>query len=173
MDEAKKEAVIVIDALNGFLEPGHPLYCGEDARRIVPQIERLLKSKPTAAKVFLCDSHAEHDPEFRMFPPHCVEGTAESQVVPELSPFVGQTVKKQTLDGFFRTDLEQVLKGIGPDVVYVVGVCTDICVLYAVEGLRVRGYEVVVPKHCVASFDQDAHEWALRHLERVLGARVG
>ena len=35
-------AVIVIDMLRGFLEEGHPLYCGKKARAIIPNIGRLL-----------------------------------------------------------------------------------------------------------------------------------
>jgi hypothetical protein len=29
-----------------------------------------------------------------------------------------------------------------------------------------------VPVDCVASFDPDAHQWALTHLERILGAKL-
>ena len=35
--------VIVIDMLRGFLEDGHPLYCGIEAREIIPNMRRLLK----------------------------------------------------------------------------------------------------------------------------------
>jgi hypothetical protein len=31
---------------------------------------------------------------------------------------------------------------------------------------------VEVPSDCVASFKQDAHEWALSHLKNILGATV-
>ena len=54
----------------------------------------------------------------------------------------------------------------------VVGVCTDICVLHTVADARSRDYEVEVPVDCVASFDPEAHKWALQHMERVLGATI-
>ena len=54
----------------------------------------------------------------------------------------------------------------------VVGVCTDICVMHTVADLRNRNYDVEVPKDCVASFDQDNHEFALKHMKSVLGAEI-
>ncbi len=167
-----KDAIVVVDALNGFLQPGYPLYCGDDARSIIPNVVSLLASRPDAARVFVCDSHRESDPEFGVFPPHCIEGTDEARVISELEAFPGRIVKKQTFDGFFGTDLADVLDELAPQRVYVVGVCTDICVLYTVAGLRLRGFEVIVPKKCVASFDKDSHEWALGHFVNVLGAKV-
>lgn len=52
------------------------------------------------------------------------------------------------------------------------GVCTDICVLHTAADARNRDYPVEVPADCVASFDARAHQWALRHMERILGARI-
>ena len=166
------EAIVIVDMLNGFLQPGNPLYCGDGARAIIPNVVSLLSSKPDAARIFVCDSHTKSDPEFAMFPPHCIEGTDEARVVSELEAFPGRIVRKRTFDGFFGTDLADILEELAPDKVHAVGVCTDICVLYTVAGLRLRGYEVIVPRNCVASFDKDSHKWALRHFADVLGAEV-
>lgn len=35
-------AILVIDMLRGFLEPGNPLFCGEASRHIIPTVRRLL-----------------------------------------------------------------------------------------------------------------------------------
>ena len=171
MGEAK-EAIVVVDMLNGFLQPGYALYCGDDARAIIPNVVSLLASKPDAARIFVCDSHGKSDPEFKMFPPHCVQGTDEARVISELEAFSGRIVRKRTFDGFFGTDLADILDELVPQKVYAVGVCTDICVLYTVAGLRLRGFEVIVPKKCVASFDKDSHKWALGHFVNVLRVEV-
>ena len=42
--------VLVTDMLRGFMEEGCPLYCGANARRIIPCIQRLLE-KETAAGI--------------------------------------------------------------------------------------------------------------------------
>ena len=54
----------------------------------------------------------------------------------------------------------------------VCGVCTDICVLHTVADARNHDYQVEVPVDCVASFDLAAHEFALRHMEGILGAKL-
>jgi len=167
-------AILVIDVLRGFFEEGYPLYCGQAGRSIIPNIQRLLEQGiAEGAKVFfLCDQHSPDDPEFEMFPPHCVAGTAEAEIIPELAHYPGEIVAKYRYIGFFGTALEDKLKELGPEKLVVCGVCTDICILYAVADARIRDYEVEVPVDCVASFNENGHKWALEHMEKVLGAKL-
>lgn len=166
--------VLVSDMLRGFLEEGYPLYCGESARRIIPNIKRLLEREIAQGSTvfFLCDHHAPDDPEFKMFPPHAIEGTAEAEVIPELAKYKGEIIPKKTYSSFFGTPLEDKLKKLKPDKIIVCGVCTHICVLYAVADARIRGYEVEVPIDCVASFDEKSHRFALDYIENTLGAKL-
>ncbi|GAG15158.1 unnamed protein product, partial [marine sediment metagenome] len=41
--DAMARVVIVSDMLRGFLEEGYPLYCGIEARSIIPNIQKLLE----------------------------------------------------------------------------------------------------------------------------------
>jgi len=167
-------AVIVIDMLRGFLEEGNPLYCGERARRIIPNVQRLLEENiAQGAKVFyLCDHHDPDDLEFKMFPPHCVAGTPEAELIPELAQYPGEIIAKNRYSGFFDTQLKEKLEALQPGKLIVCGVCTDICVLHTVADARNRNYEVEVPVNCVASFDLAKHKFALEHMEKVLGAKL-
>ncbi len=169
-----KEAVLVVDMLKGFLEPGYPLYCGDGSRNIIPKVVNLLKDKTASAVplLYLCDNHHQEDPEFSMYPAHCIRGTEESRIIDELSPYPGNIIPKTTFSGFYQTDLERRLKEISPQTIFVVGVCTDICIQYVVADLRVRGYETVVWEECVASFNQEGHHHALGYMEKILGAKV-
>jgi nicotinate phosphoribosyltransferase len=166
--------VIVSDMLRGFLEEGYPLYCGIEARRIIPNIQKLLERElEQSSKIFyLCDQHIPDDPEFKMFPPHCIEGTEEAELIPELSQYAGEIIPKRTFSGFYNTPLDKKLKAIKPETIVVCGVTTHICVLNAVIDARNRGYEVEVPIDCVASFDKKAHFFALDYMEKVLGAKL-
>lgn len=56
--------------------------------------------------------------------------------------------------------------------VVLMGDYTDICVLYGAFDLRMRGYAVEVPAAAVTSFDKAQHEWALGHMQKVLGVQV-
>ena len=171
-----KRALIVVDMLVGFLEEGKPLYCGEDARAIIPFVKDKVDEFVTSGEpvIFVKDSHAPDDAEFKMFPPHCVVGTDETELVAELRPYESKAtvVPKSRYSGFYNTSLATLLWELKPDLVEVVGVCTNICVLYTVEGLRNRDYRVVVHRDGVASFDESAHEFALAQMKDVLGAEI-
>jgi len=168
------KAVLVVDMLRGFLEEGYPLYCGARARQIIPNVRGLLKQElAEGSKVFfVCDHHAADDPEFKMFPPHCIEGTAEAEVVPELAQYPSEVIPKRRFSAFFDTPLEQKLSQLKPEKLIVCGVCTDICVLHTVADARNRDWKVEVPVDCVASFDERAHLFALEHMEKTLGAKL-
>jgi len=167
-------AVLVIDMLCGFLEEGYPLYCGTEARNIIPNVKRLLERElEQNSKIFyVCDHHKPDDPEFTMFPPHCIEGTAEAEIIPELSPYPGEVIPKRTFSSFYNTPLDEKLEALKPETIVICGVCTHICVLQAVIDARNRGYEVEIPVDCVASFDKRAHFFALDYMEKVLGAKL-
>ena len=166
--------VIVVDMLRGFLEEGHPLYCGPAAREIIPCVRRVLQRESEAGStiIYLADTHEPDDKEFEMFPPHCVRGTSECEVIPELAEYPGIVIPKTRYSGFFGTDLDERLRELAPDKLIVVGVCTDICVMHTVADARNRDYAVEVPADCVASFDAEAHAFALKHMEKVLGAII-
>jgi nicotinamidase/pyrazinamidase len=168
------DAVLVIDMLRGFLEEGHPLYGGAKVRNIIPNIQRLLEKEISkGSKIFfICDNHDPDDLEFQMFPPHCIAGTAEAEIIPELSKFVLEIIKKKRYSAFYGTDLEKKLKKLKPGKLIICGVLTNICVMYTTADARNRDYKVEIPVNCVASPDEAAHRFALEHMEKVLGARL-
>jgi len=173
-DRHMANAVLVIDMLRGFLEEGYPLFCGEQARRIIPNIRNLLQQEmEKGSKVFfICDRHDPDDLEFKMFPPHCVSGTEEAEIIPELSDYPGEVITKNRYSGFYKTVLEERLQAVRPEKLIVCGVCTDICVMYTVADARNRDYEVEDPTDCVASTNEEGQRFALDHMEKVLGARL-
>ncbi len=180
MGEPVRKVIIVVDVLNGFCRRGN--LASARLGSVVPAIRDYLEREIAtgAVPVFLADTHRPDDPEFAVFPPHCVEGSGEERVVDELQEFIpqGALVPKSRYSGFYGTDLEGILAGLRPDVVEVVGVCTDICVLHTVADLRNRDYAVVVRPDLVATYDAPGHEgdavdaFALDHMRDVLGARV-
>ena len=166
------DLLIAVDMLRGFCEEGYPLYCGQPGRDIIPVVrERVLAYREAGSPViFLCDNHAEDDPEFELYPPHCIAGTAESEIIPELREFAEQAIvlPKTTLSCLLNTGLEERLAQLRPQRVELVGVCTNICILFAAYELRIRGIAVTVPRAAVTSFDLEAHEWALKQMVDVL-----
>ena len=166
---------LVVDMLKGFLEPGHNLY-HEESRRIIPNVQRLLAQEQAAGShlLFLADHHDPDDLEFNVFPVHCVIGTEETLVIPELSEYVApdNLVPKKRYSGFFNTDLAERLTALTPEKLLVCGVATNVCVLHTTSDARNRDYEVELYSDCVSGPDPEAHRWALSHCRQVLGASV-
>lgn len=107
------------------------------------------------------------------FPLTPLRGVGGGQVIPELTPPLGALVLDKTrFTAFYRTDLEKILAEAQPEEVWVTGVVTSICVMDTVGDLRNRDYTPVVPVDAVADFDPQFHEFALKRMERVYGAKL-
>ncbi len=170
-----KKALIVIDMLNDFIREGGALEVGPAARAIVPRVRERLEEfrREKRIVVFVADHHAPNDSEFRMCPKHCVAGTEGAEVIPELERKVSDYfVPKTRYSAFFKTDLDDILQQEKVIEVEVVGVCTSICVMHTVADLRNRGISVTVPRDAVTDLDEESHNFALKHMKRVLGAEV-
>jgi len=171
--------LLVVDMLNDFIYENGSLYCGPSAASIVDRVAALVKdfNYKDEPIIFIMDAHEPDDLEFTRFPKHCVKGTPGAEIIAELA-FMAKTgqqvkmIKKNRYSGFYKTNLEEILQQLEPEEVHVVGVCTNICVLYTVEELCNRDYKVVVHRDAVASFDDEAHKWALKQIESVLGATI-
>ncbi len=171
------DVVLIVDMVRGFLEEGYPLYCGPQARVIIPRVQSLLERELARGSrvIFLCDHHRPDDLEFEMFPRHCVEGTPEVEVIPELASYLGdlgEVMPKRRYSAFYGTPLAERLEELGAERLIVCGVCTDICVMHTAADARNRDYPVEVPADCVASFDDRMHGFALEHMEKVLGVKI-
>jgi len=168
-------ALVIVDMLVDFVEESGKLYCGPAARVIIPRIQeeaRRARGKGEMV-IYLCDRHRADDSEFGLFPPHAVEGTRGAEVCGELAPLPGdRVIAKRRFSGFAGTDLDLTLREQGIAGLRLTGVCTNICVLYTAADARMLGYAVDVVADAVASFDDEAHRWALRELAKTLGARM-
>ena len=171
-----------IDTQLDFLYPAGALYV-PGAERIVPTIARL--NRYAAAHgipvISTTDAHAEDDPEFKQWPPHCVAGTigqhkAEATllekrvVVPNrecalaLDGAQQIVVEKQHVDAFTARHLARVLETLAADRFVVYGVVTEICVLFAARGLLKYGKPVTIVIDAVAALNGDASDRALAEI---------
>jgi nicotinamidase/pyrazinamidase len=171
-----------IDSQLDFLYPAGALYV-PGAERIVPAIARL--NRHAAAHgipvISTTDAHTEADPEFRVWPHHCIAGTwgqrkAEATlldrriVVPnrdcriELAGARQIIVEKQTVDVFEAANLSRVVDLLDGSDCVVYGVVTEICVRHAVRGLLARGRRVTVVTDAIETLRKEDSERALAEL---------
>lgn len=167
-------AVLVIDMLNDFVLEGAPLQVPgamELAQRIAPFLEEARKRGVPV--IYICDHHDPDDEEFRRWPKHCVRGTEGAKVVDPLRPKEGdRCVPKRRYSGFFETNLDDILRELGAKTLVLTGLLTDVCVLLTAVDAGQRGYEVVVPKDLTIALSEEDKNWALRQMERLVGAKV-
>lgn len=171
------KVLIVVDMLNGFCRKGYPLSLQGSTKKIEQYIaKRIIEINRQKGKViFMCDRHSPSDPEIgRPYPPHCMAGTVEADIIDELKPFSEKSIvlTKNTLSVFLNTGLEKVLRKIKPTEVEITGVCTDICDLFAVYEFRIRGYNVTVSSKGVMSLVQRKQKEFLAYYRDKLGADV-
>ncbi|MGC8721941.1 MAG: cysteine hydrolase family protein [Caldisericaceae bacterium] len=169
-----KRALLIVDMLNDFVEDWGTLKV-DGAKEIIPQI---LKQKEAFVEsgepiIYLCDSHTVNDDEFKLWPPHCVEGTKGAEVVDELKP--GDTdivIKKTTYSGFFGTNLNETLRALAVKELYITGVAMNICVHYTAADARMLGYSVTVPLDCVKGLTKEDEEYMKKQFKNVLNVNL-
>ena len=169
------KALIVIDMLKDFIQEGGALETGSAGRDIIPFVKEKIQEFRESGYpiIYVCDNHEIDDKEFQMFPPHCVKDTEGSKIIPELEVLErDKIIKKRRYSAFYGTDLDLFLRDNQVEEIYLVGVCTNICVLYTAADARNISYKVNIYKDGVASFDEEAHKFALKELENTLGCTI-
>lgn len=157
-----EDYLLIIDMVNGFVKEG-PL-ADPYISRLIPLQKKLIEYYKRKAKkeiAFVKESHNPNSKEFKDFPPHCIEGTEEAQLVDELISYESDArkyLKNSTSVLFapdFQNDLEK-LKNLKR--LIITGCCTDICVLNAAIPLvnyfnqNDKEVEVVVPQLLVETY---------------------
>lgn len=170
------EALLIIDMLNDFVQPGAPLEIPR-TREIIKAIQAQAAKARTENRpvIYICDSHTPDDPEFsRMgWPAHAVRGTSGAQVISELAPEeMDPVIEKDSYSGFHETALDGLLQSLKIDRLTLTGCVTNICVLYTAYEAVTRGYEVSVLADCVASLTEEDGDFALKQMTEVLGVKV-
>ena len=169
------KALLVVDMLRDFIDADGALTTGPAGAGIVDFIEEKIQEFRTEGYpvIYICDNHKADDKEFDMFPPHCIAGTEGSKIIEQLEPEKGDIIiTKRRYSAFFGTDLDLHLREKQIDEIYIVGVCTNICVLYTAADARNLGYKVNIYEDGVASFDGEAHNFALKELKTTLGCTI-
>jgi nicotinamidase-related amidase len=165
---AATTGVVVVDMLVGFARQGALASPRVDALTLPLRafLERL-GALGVRSAWRLEDAHTPDAGEFTVYPPHCLEGSAEAEPLPELLevPLFRQAtrVPKNALSVFDRYDLEAALREAGVDRVLITGDCTDLCVEACAMPLRLYAnarrhpLEVVVVADLVDTFDGAGH----------------
>lgn len=128
VNDLQQPIVFVIDMVNGFVKEG--VLHDKAIQTIIPSIQKMLE-KLQCRTIFVADSHPPMAKEFQAFPPHCMIGTSESEIVDELKKYVHEVICKNSTNTFLAPDFQTFLKERMNDYqdVILCGCCSDICVM--------------------------------------------
>ncbi len=181
-----------VDTQADFMLPGGKLYV-PGAEKLLPNIRRLT-DLARQGRIFLVSHGCYHppaDPEFKLFPPHCVKGTPGASYVPEaltgkvaVIPNEAQAalpndifhyqqilLEKQTLDIFESRHAEELLNRLPRDSNFLIfGVVTEYCVRLAARGLLERGRAVFIVHDAIETLKPEEGARAMAELQQ-LGAK--
>ncbi len=176
-----------VDTQRDFMLPTGALYV-PGAERILPKLRRLFDfaRKNEISILSSADAHVADDPEFKQFPPHCVQGTEGQRKVDEtllprplifshqpvdrnLSEAVRRhqqiIVEKQSLDLFSNPIAERLTRVLPPRAI-VFGVATEYCVKMACLGLRRLGVQTVLITDAVRALAPKTEKEAVEEMRR-------
>ncbi|HVX65606.1 MAG TPA: cysteine hydrolase family protein [Bryobacteraceae bacterium] len=180
-----------IDTQLDFLYPAGALYV-PGAERILDAIVQLNQHAASRGipVVSSMDAHAENDPEFREWPPHCVAGTSGQQkpartlleprftipIAPGDYAIEGARqiiVEKQQLDLFTNPNLPRLLERLGADRYVVYGVVTEFCVRCAALGLARLGKPVEIVGDAICGLQEAASRRTIDEVAAAGGRLTG
>ncbi len=168
-----------VDTQYDFLLPAGALSV-PGAARILPSITKL--NRWAAGKgvivVSTMDAHTEDDPEFQVWPGHCIAGTlgqrkhestllARRVTIPSQQTSFDLTgaqqviIEKQSLNCFDNANLPAVLDALNADHYVVYGVVTEYCVMLAANGLLATGKPVTIVTDAVETLKRADGDAAL------------
>jgi nicotinamidase-related amidase len=100
-----------------------------------------------------------------------VEGSIYAEILPELAPQRDEPVViKRRYSGFHGTDLENILRGLRAETLFICGVNTNNCVLATVYDAFSRDFRIVVLADACGSMNgEEYHRFALMEVEAALG----
>jgi len=180
-----------VDTQKDFMLPGGKLYV-PGAEKLLPNIQKLTDAARRGRSFLVSHGcfHSPDDPEFKVFPPHCVKGTPGSEYVAQaLTDKVVRVanedgglpknllehkqilLEKQTLDIFESRHAATLVESLPREAEFLVfGVVTEYCVRLAAKGLLQRGRHVTVIEDAVETLNPAEGQRTIAEL-RELGAK--
>jgi len=166
-----RDALLLVDVINDLNFPE----ANALLRYAVPMARRLhtLKTRARRARVptiYVNDNFGKWQSNFAAIIAHVV-GSKGKEIVRLLRPTPQDYfVLKPVHSGFHCTSLDVLLQHLGTKRLVIGGMAANICVLFTANDAYMRGYELVVPRDCVASNTVRENRYALDQMGTILKA---
>jgi nicotinamidase-related amidase len=172
---ASETAVLVVDMQNDFVKPEGKLVVPA-ASETVARIQQVLESARSrdVRVIYTQDTQVEDDPEFDIWPEHCLIGTWGWEIIDELKPGAQDLIcRKNRYDGFYGTWLDHFLSKIWKiKHVVIMGTVSNICVAHTAASAGIRWYHVVLPADGTSALNEFDQALTLRQVSFLYNGSV-
>ena len=163
-EQLDRPILFVVDMNNGFIKSGalHDaaiLSCADAIAQLLTDLD--------CRRIFVTDAHPPKTREFAAYPAHCVIGTAESEIIDELQPYVEEIIAKNSTNAFVAPQFQSFL---AEDIdayrdIIITGCCSDICIMQFalcwnawLNEHNMSEHRIIVPLDCVDTYHSDVHD---------------
>ncbi|MVA56496.1 cysteine hydrolase family protein [Agrobacterium vitis] len=177
MTESPKTALIFVDVINSFFEPGHPNYYPAVEDVLEPMRE--LRKQAQASGAITVHAAERHRPDFDDFewkklPIHHLQDAHDADFFEDFRPDGKNetVVYKRRFSAFFATDLALFLTEQKVTRVIIAGVKTNVCIRATTQDAFANGFEPVIVREATNSNRSHLAEASLEDIERYMGRVV-
>lgn len=166
--------MIVVDMQNDFCMKDGSLYI-ENAEEIFDNIRKSIEEarRSKVNVIFTQDWHEDDDPEFNIWPKHCIKERWGSEIIEVLGSLKeDHKIKKRRYSAFFGTDLDLFLRENNIKYLVICGVSANICVLHTTADASMLGYRTIVLSDCVKSPSSYEEEYAFYHMKNIFNTEI-
>ena len=166
MGFGRTPAIIVVDFIRAYTEPGSPLYALAVVQAVQATVPLLKTGREKRipiiyTRVIYHASGVDGGLFVRKVPAlrRMVEGEPLADIVPELPPGPNDVIlNKQYASSFFGTSLAAMLTAKGIDTLIITGCSTSGCVRATAVDAMQNGFRPIVPRECVGDRHKAPHE---------------
>jgi maleamate amidohydrolase len=177
MAATEKTALLLVDVINSFFEPGHPNYY-PGVGDVIPAMRALLDAARAADRIVVhaAEKHrpAFADFEWKKLPVHHLEEAHDAAFFGDFQPHGPNetVVYKRRFSAFFATDLALFLAEQQVTRVVIAGVKTNVCIRATAQDAFANGFEPVIAREATNSNRPHLAQASLEDIDRYMGRVV-
>ncbi len=157
-----RPSLIIVDMLKDTFENHPDSYIVKKCREFIPELNKFIgffhdKGFPV---IFACDSFLQEDfIFFGRMKPHSLRNTKGAEPIDELKKIERDILlPKRRFSAFYKTDLDQTLRTLGVNTVFISGIATHVCVLTTALDAISHDFKAIIMHQCCAAHSEHIHE---------------
>jgi nicotinamidase-related amidase len=169
----QNSALLIIDVINNF-EFEHGKILAEKTLHIVSPLKGLKDyfKKEQLPVIYVNDHYNLWQANLDKIILKCQNPLSE-KILQELSPCEDDYfLIKPKHSAFYGTALHTLLNQLHVNTLVLTGIAGNICVLFTANDAYMREYQLIIPRDCMASVDDQDQTYALTMMENVLKAEI-